>query len=65
MIDLKKVLAGAVSGFVAAAIADLDAWRDGRDPDGGLPGFDWAKAFRRYVAGLVSGAMAALGMGQL
>lgn len=62
MFDVKKIVAGAVSGLVAAILADLDAWRSGADPDGGMPGFDWRKAGRRYLMGLLSGAAAAFGI---
>jgi hypothetical protein len=58
--DVKKVIAGAVSGFVAAALVDLNAWS--KSTSGG---FDWALAIKRWVAGAVSGALAALGMAQV
>lgn len=64
MMDWKKIVAGAVSGLVAAAMVDLDAWRAGKDPDAdGLPGFDVKKALRRYAYGAFSGALTAIGFG--
>lgn len=58
--DTKKLLAGAVSGFVAAFLVDLNAWSKSKGAK-----FDFMLGFQRWVAGAVSGAMAALGMGQL
>ena len=53
----KVLLAGAVSGFVSAFLVDLHAWSTGQG------GFNWQKALGRWVAGAVSGAMAAAGVG--
>ena len=55
--DTKKIIAGAVSGFVAAFVVDLHAWSKNDK-------FDWGIAFKRWVAGAVTGAMGALGMAQ-
>lgn len=58
----KAIVAGAVSGFVAAAVVDVNAWSkrdDKADP------FDWWLAFKRWVAGAVSGAAGAAGFGAL
>lgn len=60
MIDWKKAVAGAVSGFVGAFLADLHAWSKG-----GGTAFDWSKALPRWVSGLVSGALTGIGMGGL
>lgn len=54
--DLKKLIAGAVSGFVAAVLVDIHAWSVGQGA------YDWAKAFKRWVAGAISGASAAAGL---
>ncbi len=56
MIDTKKLIAGAVSGAVAALVVDITAWAKSSEP------FDWGLAFKRWVAGAVSGVAAAFGM---
>lgn len=56
----KQITAGAVSGFVAAFVVDLNAWSKAKE---GEP-FSWVLAVKRWIAGAVSGATAALGMGQ-
>lgn len=55
----KAIIAGAVSGFVSAAIIDVNAWskQEGQ--------FNWFLAFKRWVAGAISGATAAAGWSQL
>jgi len=58
--QLKKALAGAVSGFIAAALVDLNAWSKSDSK-----GFDWALAVKRWVSGAVSGALAGFGMSTL
>jgi len=55
MIDPQKVLLGALSGFAAAFVVDVNAWAK----SGGKP-FDWLLAGKRWVAGAVSGAATAL-----
>ena len=57
MFDFKKIVAGAIAGFVGAAVVDVHAWSksDGK--------FDWPLAVKRWIAGAVSGATAALGIG--
>lgn len=55
----KTVIAGAVSGFVSAFLVDLHAWSQSEEK------YNWTKAFKRWVAGAVSGAAAAAGMGSL
>ena len=52
-----KTAAGAVSGLVAAFLVDLHAWAHGSGA------YDWAKASKRWIAGGVSGALAAIGYG--
>ena len=59
MFDIKKIIAGALSGFVAAAVVDIHAWSKTSER------FDWALAVKRWVAGAVSGASAAIGIGSL
>lgn len=61
MFDLKKIFAGAVSGLVAAVVVDVHAWS--KAPKG--EAFDWALAVKRWVAGAISGATAALGIGSV
>lgn len=58
--DLKKIIAGAVSGFVAAFAVDMNAWAKAKGA-----AFDWMLAFKRWVSGATTGALAALGMGQI
>jgi len=57
MFDVKKIIAGAVSGFVAAAVVDINAWSKTTGA------FSWTLAFKRWIAGAVSGATAAIGVG--
>ena len=56
----KQILAGAVSGFVAAFLVDWNAFTKSNPGEA----FDWKLAFGRWVTGAISGAMAGLGMGQ-
>lgn len=58
MIDQKRLIAGALSGFVAAVLVDIHAWSSAGDV-----AFDWTKALKRWVAGAVSGALTAIGFG--
>lgn len=55
----KKLISGAVSGFIAAFLVDLNAWSKS---DGA---FDWGLAIKRWLAGAISGAVGAFGMGEL
>jgi hypothetical protein len=59
MFDVKKLVAGAVSGFVGAAVVDIHAWSQSEGK------FDWVLAFKRWIAGAVSGVAAAMGIGSL
>lgn len=59
MFDYKKIIAGAVSGFVGALVTDLHAWSTG----GGS--FDWILALKRWIAGAITGATTAAGLGAL
>jgi hypothetical protein len=54
--NTKAMIAGAVSGLVAAILVDVDAWRQGQG------GFNFAKALPRWIGGAVSGAIAGLGL---
>lgn len=58
---IKKIIAGAVGGFVSAFLVDLDAWKASVATDK----FDWAKAVKRWVAGAISGAITVFGVGEL
>ena len=55
----KKLVAGALSGLLAAVVVDVNAWSKASGA------FDWGLALKRWVAGAVSGATAALGVGGL
>ena len=57
---VKKIVAGAVSGFVSAVLVDLDKWKQSA-----LDVFDWKLAIKRYFMGAVTGAAAAAGFGNL
>ena len=57
---VKKVIAGAVSGFVSAVLVDLDKWKQSA-----LDVFDWKLAIKRYFMGAVTGAVTAAGFGNL
>ena len=57
----KKVIAGALSGFVSAFLVDLNAWlKSGEETK-----FDVLLALKRWIAGAVSGALTGLGFGGL
>jgi hypothetical protein len=58
---VKKVVAGALSGFVSAFLVDLNAWKSNE----AIEHFNYALAIKRWLAGAVSGALTGLGMGQL
>ncbi len=58
MFDLKKLAAGAVSGFMAAFVVDIMAWS--KSPEGEV--FSFKLAAKRWVAGAVSGVAAAMGI---
>ena len=64
MIDMKKIIAGAVAGIVSAAVIDIDAWAKWKADDHDGAAFDWGVAVKRWVSGAVSGVLAALGFGQ-
>lgn len=60
MFDVRKLIAGAVSGFFSAFVVDLHAWSKA-----GGAAFDWGLAVKRWVAGAVTGLTAAMGIGAL
>ena len=57
-IIVKNVIAGAFSGLLSAMMVDLDKWKTSVDAQ-----FDFKLAAKRWLAGAVSGAAAALGFG--
>lgn len=59
--NFKAILAGAVSGFTAAFVTDLHSWSKSTPKGEPNAPFDWGLAFKRWVAGAVSGAAAAAG----
>ena len=63
--DVRQIVSGAVSGFLAAFLVDLNAWSHSTPKGKPNKPFDWGMAFKRWVSGAVSGALAALGVGQL
>jgi len=58
--EIKKVIVGAMSGFVSAVLVDLDKWKKSE-----LDKFDWNLAIKRYFMGAVTGAIAAAGFGNI
>lgn len=59
--NFRAIVAGAVSGFASAVVVDLNAWS--KAPEGSA--FSWGLAFKRWVAGAVTGALASLGIGEV
>lgn len=59
MFDQKKLIAGAISGIIAAVLVDLDAYKNSEGP------YNWSVAVRRIVIGAVTGALGAVGLGGL
>lgn len=59
--NFKVIIAGAVSGFVSAFVIDLNAWCKSTPKGKENAKFDWALAFKRWVAGAMSGAATAAG----
>lgn len=56
------IVKGALSGWAAAAIVDLHAfrtWKSGSD----FKTYDWGTAALRWGQGIISGALAAAGLG--
>lgn len=59
--NYKLIIAGALGGLLAAIAVDVNAWAKS---DPALP-FDWGLAVKRWVAGAMSGAAGAFGLGAL
>jgi hypothetical protein len=57
--NYKVLVSGALTGFLGAFLADLHAWSQA--PTGAA--FAWSSAFKRWVAGALSGALAGVGIG--
>lgn len=57
--NIKLIIAGALGGFLAAVAVDINAWAKTNEP------FDWGLAARRWIAGAISGAAGAVGLGAL
>lgn len=53
-----KIAKGAVSGFLAAFVVDIQAWMKATGK------FDWGVAIKRWISGAISGALAALGIAE-
>jgi len=49
--NYKTLIAGALGGLLTAVAVDINAWA--KSPSGSA--FDWGLAFKRWVAGLVTG----------
>ena len=58
---ITKVLAGAGSGFLAAFVVDLGAFRSALQTDSWRK-FDWKIAASRWAQGAISGALGAFGL---
>lgn len=58
------IVAGAISGLMAAAVVDLHAFRSWHSFQDARA-YDWGVASWRWFQGAITGALAALGMGQL
>ena len=59
--NFKVVIAGAVSGFVAALTIDINAWCKSTPKGTDNAPFDWSLALKRWIAGAMVGGTAAMG----
>lgn len=48
----KSIIGGAIAGLFAAMAVDFNAWSKQTEP------YDWKLAFKRWVAGAITGASA-------
>ncbi len=53
---LRRAVVGALAGLLSAAVVDVNAWAKAEGK------FEWGLALKRWVAGAVTGATAALGV---
>jgi hypothetical protein len=58
--NYKLIVAGALGGLLAAIAVDVNAWAKSDDKP-----FDWGLAVKRWIAGAMSGAAGAFGLGAL
>lgn len=59
--DIKLIIGGGLTGFLSAAIVDINAWSKSTPKGEKNTAFDWGLAFRRWVAGAITGATTAAG----
>lgn len=57
-----KIVAGAVSGFLAAAVVDFGAFRSWKSVHDAMA-YAWGLALWRWFQGAVTGAVSAAGIG--
>ena len=57
--DIKKIIIGAASGLVSAILVDINAFQKSEGS------FNWSLAVKRWISGLVSGALTGLGLGSV
>jgi len=57
---IKKVIAGAISGFVSAFMVDFGKWKATPDLS-----YDWKLAIKNWLLGAVGGAVTAFGFGNV
>jgi len=57
-----KYIAGALAGFIAAALVDFNAFRTWKSVDDAMR-YDWKLAGWRWAQGAISGALVAAGIG--